>query len=201
MEAAVSQAKQDALKVDMLRRRLGLEWGPGLERLSPSARARLVAALVRGSAALVHVDTHSNDGQAGAKRVKVDIGDGSVTGQVLGPARQAEARLQSSGLIVELQGPKAILFSIGLIQSAHIESASQQTGALLPRSAIVRYRGADWVYVRTGPERFERRLVEAPIPGADGFFATHGFAAGDEVVVSGAIAVFAAEQSQAERAD
>ena len=67
VEAAVSQARQDALKVALLRRQLGLAWGPGVARLSDAARGRLVHALADGSAALVHVDTHNNDGQAGAQ--------------------------------------------------------------------------------------------------------------------------------------
>lgn len=201
VEAAVSQARQDSLRVALLRSRLGLEWGPGIARLSPERRARLVAALAAGSAALVHVDTHNNEGQPGAKSVRVDLGDGSVSGRVLGPARQAEPRLQSSGLLVEVDGRQAIQLSIGLTQSAHIRSTSQETGVFLPRAAIIRYRGADWVYVRTGPASFERRLVEAPVPGAEGFFASKGFAAGDEVVVGGAAALFAVEQDQAERGD
>lgn len=195
MEAAVSQARQDALKVEMLRKRLGLEWGPGVAQMSSAARARLVRGIVAGKVALVHVDTHNNDGQAGAKFVKVDIGDDSVRGPVLGPARAAEPRLQSSGLIVEISGPQAILLSVGLTNSAHIESASPQTGYVAPLAAIIRYRGLDWVYVRIGPNAFERRMLQSPVPAADGFFVTKGFADGDEVVTQGAAALFTAEQS------
>jgi hypothetical protein len=195
VEAAVSQARQDALKVQLLRRQLGLTWGPGIARMSDAARGRLVRALADGSAALVHVDTHNNEGQAGARFVNVDVGDDSVRGVVIGPARAAEPRLQSSGLIVEVTGPSAMLLSVGLTQSAHIESKSPQAGVVIPRAAVIRYRGLDWVYVRTAPDAFERRLVEAPAPGPDGFFVSQGLSAGDEVVVQGAEALFAAEQN------
>ena len=198
VEAAVSQARQDALKVVLLRRQLALAWGPGVARMSDRARERLVRALAAGSAALVHVDTHNNDGQAGARFVKVDIGDGAARGAVIGPARAAEPRLQSSGLIVEITGPQAILLSVGLTQSAHIESSTPQSGVLLPRASIVRFRGADWVYVRTGPAAFDRRLVQNPVPEEDGLFVAQGFASGDEVVVQGAQALFAAEQNGAQ---
>jgi hypothetical protein len=197
VEAAVSQARQDALKVTLLRRQIGLAWGPGIARMSDAARGRLVRALAAGSAALVHVDTHNNDGQAGAKFVKVDIGDGSARGVVIGPARAAEPRLQSSGLIVEVTGAQAVLLSVGLTQSAHIESSTPQSGVLLPRGAVVRFRGADWVYVRTGSGGFDRRLVQDPVPEADGLFVAQGFSAGDELVVKGAEALFAAEQNGA----
>ena len=195
VEAAVSQARQDALKVALLRRQLGLAWGPGVARLSDAARGRLVHGLADGTAALVHVDTHNNDGQAGARFVKVDIGDGSARGVVIGPARQAESRLQSSGLIVEVTGPQAVLLSVGLTQSAHIEASSPLSGVVVPRAAVVRFRGAAWVYVRTGPEAFERRLLQNPIAEADGLFVAQGFGDGEEVVTQGAQALFAAEQN------
>lgn len=201
MEAAVSQARQDTLKVEMLRRRLDLEWGPGIARLSDRRRAELVQAVSAGRAALVHVDTHNNEGQAGARAVKVDIGDASVSGVVLGPARAAEPRLQSSGLIVLVSGPRAILLSVGLTQSAHIAQAQSETGVVIPRSAVVRWRGAAWAYVRTAADRFERRLVDAPVPEEDGLFTARGFQSGDEVVTRGAVALFAAEQGQSAKAD
>ncbi len=195
MEAAVAQARSDALKVEILRRRLGLEWGPGVARMSPVARGRLVRGVAAGKVALVHVDTHNNDGQAGARFVKVDVGDGSVRGVVLGPARAAEPRLQSSGLIVDVSGPSAILLSVGLTQSAHIESKTAQAGFIVPRTAVIRFKGADWIYVRAGPEVFERRLLEGPVPETDGFFVSQGIASGADVAVRGVAALFAAEQN------
>jgi hypothetical protein len=195
LEAAVAQARSDALKVQMLRNRLDLEWGPGVAHMSGAARAALVRGVVAGKIALVHVDTHNNDGQAGARTVKVDIGDDSVAGVVLGPARAAEPRLQSSGLIIEVSGPDAILLSVGLTNSAHIESKSPQTGYIVPLASIIRYRGLDWVYVRNGPDGFDRRMLQGPISEKEGFFVADGVSAGDQVVTQGAAALFAAEQS------
>jgi hypothetical protein len=197
VETAVAQARSDALKVEILRHRVGLEWGPGVARMSAAGRERLIQGLAAGKVALVHVDTHNDEGQAGARTVKVDVGDGSARGIVLGPARQAEPRLQSSGLIVEVTGPSAMLLSVGLTQSAHIESSTPQSGVVLPRAAVVRFRGSDWVYVRSGPAAFERRLVQTPVPEEDGLFVAQGFANGDEVAVKGAQALFAAEQNVA----
>jgi len=200
-ETALAQARSDALKVALLRRQIGLAWGPGVARLTTSQRESLVRGLSDGSIALVHVDTHNNQGQAGARSVRVDIGDGSVTGRVIGPARAAEPRLQSSGLIVEVTGRSAMLLSVGLVQSAHIATTTAQAGVQIPRTALIRFEGSDWVYVRTGPASFERRLLQDPVPGADGFFEAHGFAGGEEVVAQGAAALFAAERSHAMKAD
>ena len=199
-EAAVAQARSDALKVEILRHRVGLEWDRGVARMSATARGRLVRGLAAGKIALAHIDTHNDVGQAGARVVKIDIGDGSVTGVVLGPARTAEPRLQSSGLIVEVTGPSAVLLSVGLTQSAHIETRTAQAGVLVPRAAIIRFRGSAWVYVRAAPGLFERRRLENLVPQADGFFVPQsvvpkGVSPGDEVVIRGAAALFTAEQS------
>lgn len=200
-EAAVAQARADALHVNLLRHQLALAWGPGVAHLSEHQRETLVQGLSAGTIALVHVDTHNNQGQAGARTVRIDIGDSSVTGRVIGPARAAEPRLQSSGLIVEVVGKSAVLLAVGLTQSAHIATASQESGVLVPRSAIIRYDGSDWVYVRTGSGRFERRLLTDPTPGPNGYFAPHGLAAGEDVVVHGVPELFALEQSRALKAD
>ena len=196
-EAAESQARQDAAKVALLRVRLGLEWGPGVARLSDKARARLIAGLAKGTVALVHVDTPSNAGQAGARSVKVDVGDGSLPGVVLGPARQAEPRLQSSGLLVEVIGSQAVLLSIGLTNSAHIDTGAPQPGVLIKREALIRYRGSTWAYVQHGQGQFERRLVRDGEPEEGGVFVASGFSPGDQVVTGGAAGLFAAELSQA----
>ena len=193
-EAAISQARQDAAKVVLLRRRVGLEWGPGLQRLSDARRQALVDSLSRGRAALVQVDTPDSQGQAGARAVEIDIGSGSVRAPVLGPSRTAEARLQSSGLIALVTGPQAVLFSVGLTQSARIDQPSSQMGVLLPRAALIRYEGSDWAYVLRAPGRFERRQVQAPAAEKDGDFVAQGFRAGEQVAVGGVTALFAAEQ-------
>ena len=199
VEAAQAQAGNDLSKLELLRRRIGLEWGPGVEKLSDAKRAALVQALSRGQAALVHVDTPSNAGQEGAKTVDVDVGDGSVHGTVLGAARQAEPRLQSSGLIVEVTGKSAILLSVGLTQSAHINSTSSVSGVIIPRSAVIRYEGLDWAYVRTAPERFERRPMQDPSPVENGLFVSGGFGPSDQVVTQGAAELFATERAQSTR--
>jgi hypothetical protein len=199
VEAARAQAQADAERVAQLRRRLGLEWGPGIARLSDARRQALIAQLSRGDAALVHVDTPSNAGQAGARSVDIDVGSDSVRGVVLGAARAAEPRLQSSGLIVEVTGKSAILLSVGLTQSAHINAADAVVGVLLPRSAVIRFEGSDWAYVRLDPARFERRLVEAPSPEDKGLFVARGLRSGDQVIVRGAAEVFAVERAQITR--
>jgi hypothetical protein len=178
---------------------VGLEWGPGLARLSDARRKALIDAVAKGRAALVQVDTPDSEGQAGARTVEIDIGSGSVQAPVIGPSRTAEARLQSSGLIAVVTGPQAILFSVGLTQGARIDEPGAQTGVILPRSAVVRYQGFTWAFVQRGPGQFERRQVTAPQPEKDGVFVAEGFRAGEVVAVQGVAGLFAAEQAASRR--
>lgn len=198
-EAAEAQAKNDAQHLLILRQRLGLEWGPGVQRMSDARRRDLIKALSNGDAALVHIDTPNNEGQAQARSVEIDIGDGQAHGVLLGAARSAEPRLQSSGLIAVVRGKGAILLSNGLIQSAHINTPASAPGVVIPRTAVIRFLGSDWAYVRRGPEGFERRRLDSPTVGESGLFVTRGFSPGDELVVQGAAELFGVEQNQAAR--
>lgn len=198
-EAAEAQAKNDAQKVLILRQRIGLEWGPGLQRMSDGRRRALIKALSNGQAALVHIDSPGNQGQAQARSVEIDISDGQAHGELLGPARAAEPRLQSSGLIAVVRGKSAILLSNGLIESAHINTPASAPGVVIPRTAVIRFSGSDWAYVRRGPQGFERRRLDDPALGQSGLFVTKGFSPGDELVVQGAAELFGVEQNQAPR--
>lgn len=198
-EAAEAQARNDAAKVALLRRRIGLEWGPGIQRLSDARRRDLIRALSNGQAALVHVDSPNNAGQAQARSVDIDVAEVSVHAEVLGAARTAEPRLQSSGLIAVARGGSAVLLSVGLIQSAHINTPASSPGVMIPRSAVIRFNGSDWAYVRRGPQGFERRRLDNPTPSGAGLFVTRGFSPGDELVVQGAAELFGAEQNQGAR--
>lgn len=194
-EAAEAQARNDATKVQLLRKRIGLEWGPGVQRLSDDRRRALVRDLANGQAAVVRVDSPNNAGQAQARSVDIDVADVSVHAEVVGPARAAEPRLQSSGLIAVAHGKSAVLLSAGLIQSAHINTPASAPGVVIPRSAVIRFNGSGWAYVRRGPQSFERRRLDSPTPGEGGLFVTRGFNAGEEVVVQGAAELFGVEQN------
>jgi hypothetical protein len=197
METAAAQAQADETKRLLLRQRLGLEWGPGIAHLADSRLKSLVEALAKGTTALVHVDTPSNEGQKDARTVNIDIGEDSVKGIVLGPARVAEPRLSSSGLLIAVNGVSSVLLSVGLVQSAHIDTVNALQGVLLPREALVRFRGSNWVYVKHGSDQFERRLVQEGVPEEAGLFVAQDFSAGDQVVSKGSMMLFAIEQNRA----
>lgn len=189
-DAARAQARADAAKLALLHRRVALEWGPAFA--SDSRRARLIAEVAAGRAALVRVDAAVALGRV--RSVRLDFGaQGAVIATVLGPARTADPRLQSAGLIVQVSGPAAATLSVGATAAARFDQGGASAGVVVPRSALIRADGQSFAYVRKGGDQFERRAVVGGAPQPDGLFVAGGFTPGEPVVINGASALLAAE--------
>jgi hypothetical protein len=202
VEAARAQARADASKLALLRRRLGLEWGEGLARMSAGQRAQLLSDIAAGKAALVRLDTPSGEGLAGMKSVDLDLGPlGAVRATVLGAARAADPRLISPGLFAIARGPGARSLTVGLSAPVKLAVSASVTGVVAPRAALLRSKGKTWVYVRTGGETFLRKEVEDARGDPSGLFVPAGFKPGEQVVTQGAAALFAAETNVSEEGD
>ncbi len=198
-EAAAAQARADGAKLALLRRRLGLEWGPSIASMSEARRGRLIADLAAGRATLVRIDS-----AAGISTLRgvatIDVGGGaSARAAILGPARVGDPRLQSTGLLALVTGPQAMALGVGAVAPASIAAGAGAQGVLIPREALLRTTGQTFAYVRRDAASFERRAVAGGISDPAGLFVTTGFRPGDSVVVKGAAQLFAAETpSQAE---
>lgn len=192
-DAAGAQARADAAKLQLLRRRVGLEWGPGLADYSDAQRSRLVADIASGRAALVRIDA-----TAGLNPVRgtatLDLGAaGRATATILGPTRSGDPRLQSTGLLGLVRGPQALQLGTGAVAPTTIGSGAAATGVVVPRAALLRTGGQTFAYVRRDGGSFERRQVIGGLPDPAGLFVAGGFRAGEAVVVVGAAQLFAAE--------
>jgi hypothetical protein len=199
LQAAEAQARADASRLASLRRRIGLEWGAGLARLSDQQRTALIEALAAGRAALVRIDTPSGEGQAGLKRVTLDLGSlGVFHGVILGGARAADPRLMSPGLIAEVVGKSAQTLSAGLSAPVKLTASGPIKGVIAPRAALLRSGGETWLYVKTADESFLRQRVEGGLADPGGLFVSAGFRPGQPVVTTGAAALFAAETNVGE---
>ncbi len=202
VEAAQAQARADAAKLSLLRRRLGLEWGPAIARMTDARRSALMGALAAGRAALLRIDTASGAGQLGLRSAEIDLGPlGWVHATVLGPARAADPRLLSPGLIAMASGPQAASLSSGLTAPVRLQTSGPAAGVIVPRSALIRTAGQTWVYVKRDAETFQRRPVTAGQADPGGLFAASGFRAGELVATAGAGALFAAETGGGEEAE
>jgi hypothetical protein len=136
------------------------------------------------------------NGVQGARvQLRPDPRQSPLATKSLGPAANADPRMQSSGLLVLVQGDAAAGLRPGLILPAEIATGRLMTGVVLPRSGLIRTEGATWVYLHRGGEDFVRREVIEPRMENAGWFVSTGFAPGDEVVATGAGSLLAIERS------
>jgi hypothetical protein len=183
VQAARAQAGADAARALLATRRVGLEYGPGLARLPDGARRALIADIASGAAALVRVDI-PGAAITPAAAVRIDNGSGSL--RVLGPASSVDPRLQSAGMLAILRGPAAASAANGGLLGVTVEQGGAQSGIVIARDAVVRWRSGLWVYRLSGTGTFQRvELIEAR-PTTDGWFVPSGLAADDRVVTRGA---------------
>lgn len=195
VERALSAAAGDAARVDLLQRRLALEWGPALAQMDAVDRSDLLDQLALGEAALLRADSlQAPAGVVGSVTVYMDDGQ-SVQAEPLGFASTASAQLQTVGLYAVLRGESALAMRPGRTLGGTIDTGEVLDGVLIPRDAIVRLDGDAWAYVQTGPDAFARRQISSPGFVADGWLVTHSFVPGERVVTSGAGALLAVERA------
>lgn len=192
-EAAAAQARADAAKLALLRRRIGLEWGPSLQAMSDARRGRLIGDIAAGRAALVRIDASSGLSHL-TGMATIDLGSsGLVHATILGPARVGDPRLQSTGLLALVTGPQALRMGSGTVAPATLAAGASTVGVMIPRSALLRTAGQTFAYMRRDAGSFERRAVVGGIPDPAGLFVSGGFRTGEAVVTKGAAQLFAAE--------
>jgi multidrug efflux pump subunit AcrA (membrane-fusion protein) len=191
-EQAAAQARADAAKLALLRRRLGLEWGPAIAALSDARRARLIADIATGRANLVRIDAAGGLAPTRGTAV-IELGPaGRARATILGPSRTGEPRLQSTGLLALVRGPNAMALGLGVVAPATLATGPGVTGVVAPRSALMRSAGETFVYIRKDASTFEERPIEGIEPDPRGLFVREGLKPGERVVVQGAAKLFTA---------
>lgn len=199
LQAAQAQARTDASKLALLRRRVALEWGEGIARLSDAQRGALIGQVAAGHAALARIDTASGQGLSGLRELDLDLGSlGAVHASILGAARSADAHLLSPGRVARISGANVGALGVGLSVPVKLTVSGPVRGVVAPRAALLRSGGKTWLYVRTAGEQFQRKPVEGGQAEADGLFVSAGFKPGEQVVTTGAAALFAAETNVGE---
>jgi hypothetical protein len=192
VEAARAQAASDRIRIDVARRRVGLEYGPGLVLLGPGGVHGLVAQIARGNAALVRIDIPGVFLTAG-QTVRVGDDQGASMVRILGSAAAADAKLQTAGALAIVRGPLARTMVTGRVSPASVAGGGAKSGVVVPRAAIVRWQGARWVYRQAG-SRFERIELVGGEPTEAGWLVTEGLSVGDKIAVAGAGSLLAVER-------
>jgi hypothetical protein len=201
-ETAEAQFRADEIKVDGLRRRALIEWGPAFAALNPAQRREFVDALVSGASSLVRVDVLPGDAlsaQPKSARILV-LGreDQPLTTNSITAASDVDPKSQAQGFLLQFEAPPFPLRP-GMALTAWLQLPNPpRAGFAVPRSAVIRHDGRTWVYVQEEEEKFVRKpvLLDTPLDGEKGWFVDEklgGISADDLLVVTGAQSLLSEE--------
>lgn len=185
LETSEAAMKRDQLLLESARSRLLTTLGRSLaERKDLPALAQSLASL---DAALVRVDLlpgQSWEPASGARLAPLTASEKLSEAEFVGVAPSADPQAQGLAFLflVRTNVPAPGTAMVGHLPA----SGTAEKGWQIPRSALIRYEGAAWVYEQTGDEMFERLLVTLEQPLADGWLVTGDVSGTNRVVVVGA---------------
>jgi hypothetical protein len=161
LDAARAQAIADEARLNTARAGLLGTWGRAIATMPGAQRAKLVADLLSGRASLVRAEQLQPlppDASIGAARVVTLDSHGEWNAEWLGTLPQTtNPTLAGSSL---LRVPAAL--SVGqLLEVTLSEKRASLHGMSVPAAAVVRYRGAEWVYEEGPQNHFTRNEVRA----------------------------------------
>ena len=117
---------------------------------------------------------------------RVDVSNSGLAQGVpavwVGGTSQSQPGLQGSNWLLSAPNTGA---GAGTRVRVLSQQGKPQNGVLVPSSAMIRFAGKNWVYVKTQAEQFERMALPVDRPLAEGFF-TDAFKTNDLIVSSGA---------------
>ena len=190
LQAAQALYLTDQSQLEALEQQLRNDWGAEIAGMEARSRAQLVSALVERSEAIARVTVPVGEEIDHAPRAAVIVVLGHeeqpLKTRYVYPAPTVVPTLQGQAFLVLIT---AAQFPIrpGTAVSGRIPiSNTSQRGVMVPRSAIVRYAGSEWVYCERDHDRFVR-LEIVPIEITEqGYFVTENLAPGMRIVITGA---------------
>jgi len=189
LDQALAQFTADQVRVRTADRQLSAEWGDVVSTLSREDQDTLLDRLSKRKTALVRVSLLPGvilGARPKGARVQLAGAEEKFvqTPQVF-EAPQVDPKGQGQGFILRLDdaGP---LFGPGAAVTAYLELGGEaKRGVEIPRSAIVRYSGRNWVYVQVGESHLARREVSLDRPTKGGWFSTSDLGSKPQIVIDG----------------
>jgi membrane fusion protein, multidrug efflux system len=190
LQSAEATYLNDKARVEALEQQLRDAWGRQIAQIDSRARGELVSALIDRREAIARVTAPIGE----ALDKSPSRADVSVLGRERQPL-QARALYEAPTINPQMQGQTFLLlistqdFPIrpGTAVSAALPtSAKSEQGVMVPRAAVVRFAGREWIYREFAGDRFARREIVPAQLAAEGYFVTEDLAAGTRIVVTGA---------------
>jgi hypothetical protein len=187
LQSAQAAAVHDQTQIQSARLRLLANWGDTISQRSDLTD--FVQALGSLNSVLVQLQLPAGDelpSAPTAARVFI-LGNETnpITADLVGPAPMVDPQMQGRGFLL-LISPNPLRLVPGQALTGLLSLAGEpRSGVLLPRSAVVRFSGATWIYLQTGEESFQRAEVTLESPLQNGWFVAKGLKPQDKVVTVG----------------
>jgi len=166
VEAAEATAQRDAALVGMARARLTAAVGNTIS--DQTNLVDLIKSLVSGESALVLIDSPTGEPLPTRPPVASLVpfaNDGSpVDGRLVGSPLAIDAQTQTRGLLYLVESNQSRLVAGAAVTGFLQSSGATQPGFVVPRTALLRFNGATWVYVQTDNTNFCRTEVHLERP-------------------------------------
>jgi hypothetical protein len=197
VQTAQAAYLSDGARLDALEQQLRDTWGSEIARMRSRARSVLVRSLVDRREAIVRVTAPAGaalDGLPDTADVVVLGHEGNpLAARTVYYAPTVEPTMQGQSFLL-LVSTNEFPVRPGTAVSAYLPTSRRaEEGVMVPRSAVVRYAGKEWVYHELDGNRFVRGEVVPAQSTGDGYFVTQNLRPGERVVVAGAQALLSEE--------
>jgi hypothetical protein len=173
------------------------EWGPvigkGIIERSPE-----VVRLIERDQFLVQVTLSPGSTLAEPPRTalaQAPTRDANIDLQYVSPATRTDPRIQGLSFFFAAPGDSGLL--PGMNTTVYVPSGKTYEGVFVEDTAIVRWQGRSWVYLRVGPDAFKRQPISTDQPVSDDDYVVRDIPAGSEIVMRGA-QVLLSEEAKSE---
>jgi hypothetical protein len=190
LETAEAAVLRDRAALASTRARLLAAWGPAL---SAVADLRFITEALEQGRSWIRIDLLPGESAANAKHARVGLLGSKefFDAEILGPAPAADPQIQGASFLAIV---REHAFPPGAALQGMLAGVGEAQAALtVPRSAVVYHQGSAWIYVLGEDNIFERKIVTVGRTLGNDVALLSGVEADEQVVVTGAQQVLAAE--------
>jgi len=176
------------------------EWGPVIGK-GITERSQEVVRLIERDQFLVQVTLSPGVTLVGLPQTALAQApnrDANIDLQYISPATRTDARIQGLSYFFTAPGDSGLL--PGMNTAVYVPSGKTYEGVFVEDTAIVRWQGRSWVYLRAGPNTFKRHPISTDQPVSDDDYVVRDIPAGSEIVMRGA-QVLLSEEAKSELRD
>lgn len=164
-----------------------LNWGDKLAEWALSTDSDQLSAFLSGKKTLLQITLPVNK-QLASDISSIDIeasGNRSAANkaELISTAPQTDTTAQGESYFFQTDGRR---IRVGMRVAAWIpEQSENQSGVVIPKSALVWHLDQAFVYIKTAEEQFSRRTIDQYSATTGGYFVGNGIKAGEQLVVTG----------------